>query len=250
MSELSSAIVPGIYCGPPGSGNGGYSCGVIAEGIDGPAEVMLKRPVPLDVEMERVRLVDGTVVASEDGEEVGAARPLSLDALSEIVPPAIPDSEAAAEAGLRSPFLNDDHPFPERVVCGPKADPGMRVFAGPLDQAGVAGEVVADRFTIRPDLARAESGAVPAPLLWAALDCPSCLPSFMGPNPVVLGRMSGEILGSAEIGEELVAIAWAVGETDPGSRKRESASAVVGGDGRLIARARATWIQLRAKRGD
>jgi hypothetical protein len=36
------------FCGPPNSGNGGYTCGLVANFIDGPAEVILRRPPPLN----------------------------------------------------------------------------------------------------------------------------------------------------------------------------------------------------------
>lgn len=35
------------FCGPPGSGNGGYVCGRNAAYLDGPVTVTLRRPPPL-----------------------------------------------------------------------------------------------------------------------------------------------------------------------------------------------------------
>ena len=43
-----SVIIPSRFNGPPDSGNGGYSCGVLAAFIDGPARVRLHVPPPLD----------------------------------------------------------------------------------------------------------------------------------------------------------------------------------------------------------
>jgi len=34
------------FCGPPESGNGGYSCGLLAAHVGGPAEVTLRRSPP------------------------------------------------------------------------------------------------------------------------------------------------------------------------------------------------------------
>ena len=45
--------IDATYNGPPKSGNGGYSCGVLGQFFDGPAEVMLRVPPPLDTEMQR-----------------------------------------------------------------------------------------------------------------------------------------------------------------------------------------------------
>jgi hypothetical protein len=39
------------FCGPPGSGNGGYTAGRLAALIGDPAEVTLRRPPPLETEM-------------------------------------------------------------------------------------------------------------------------------------------------------------------------------------------------------
>ena len=39
------------FCGPPGSGNGGYTAGRLAALIGGPAEIRLRRPPPLETEM-------------------------------------------------------------------------------------------------------------------------------------------------------------------------------------------------------
>ena len=39
------------FCGPPGSGNGGYTAGRLAALIGDPAEITLTRPPPLETEM-------------------------------------------------------------------------------------------------------------------------------------------------------------------------------------------------------
>ncbi len=42
-----SVIIAAGFRGPPAAGHGGYVGGLLAERIDGPAEVTLRRPVPL-----------------------------------------------------------------------------------------------------------------------------------------------------------------------------------------------------------
>ncbi|HYC94980.1 MAG TPA: hypothetical protein VEB39_04695, partial [Sphingomicrobium sp.] len=49
------------FRGPPTSGNGGYVAGVVAEWIDGPAQVDLLAPIPLEVPLHR-RRDDGDVM--------------------------------------------------------------------------------------------------------------------------------------------------------------------------------------------
>jgi hypothetical protein len=46
-----SLVIPSRFCGPPGSGNGGYVCGRIAAYVDGPVTVTLRRPPPLATPM-------------------------------------------------------------------------------------------------------------------------------------------------------------------------------------------------------
>jgi len=63
------------FCGSPGSANGGYACGSIAELLGGGVEVTLRRPPPLGRPL-RLRLRDGGAAAVHDGDElVAEARP-------------------------------------------------------------------------------------------------------------------------------------------------------------------------------
>ncbi len=60
------------YCGPPGTGNGGYVSGLIAGFLDGPAEVTLRRPPPLGTPLavqrdgdQAIRVLDGPTLVAE-----------------------------------------------------------------------------------------------------------------------------------------------------------------------------------------
>ena len=67
------------FNGPPGSGNGGYVCGLMANLIDGPSEATLRAPPPLEkpLSLERdkhgaVSLRDGDVLCiAGKGHETG-----------------------------------------------------------------------------------------------------------------------------------------------------------------------------------
>jgi hypothetical protein len=67
------------FCGPPDSGNGGYTCGRLAAAVPGPAEVTLRRAPPLDTPLlletddDGVRVLDSDVLVAE-----GAAGPADL----------------------------------------------------------------------------------------------------------------------------------------------------------------------------
>lgn len=54
----ASISVPRRYNGPLDSGNGGYCSGLVAGLVEGPAEVSLRSPVPLDTPLE-VSVGDG-----------------------------------------------------------------------------------------------------------------------------------------------------------------------------------------------
>jgi hypothetical protein len=79
--------------------------------------------------------------------------------------------------------------------------------------------------------------------LWSALDCPggfAVLPPAGGLT-VVLGELCAAINGEVMAGEACALTAWPLGVD---GRKHFAGSAVYGADGRLIARARATWIAV------
>src|SRR5690606_16416012 len=73
--QLGTVTIARRFRGPPNSGNGGYSCGRLAAFIDGPAEVTLRKPPPLELEMQVVPEEGG--VAMYAGEQLIAfARPI------------------------------------------------------------------------------------------------------------------------------------------------------------------------------
>ena len=64
--HLDQVIIARRFRGPPDSGNGGYSCGLLARHFDGPVEVTLKAPPPVDTPMAIVG--DGTSVRLMHGD--------------------------------------------------------------------------------------------------------------------------------------------------------------------------------------
>ena len=61
LSILSKIQIGRQFRGPPNSGNGGYVCGVLAKGLDGPVTAMLRAPPPLDVDLH-LDVRDGATV--------------------------------------------------------------------------------------------------------------------------------------------------------------------------------------------
>src|SRR5688572_26570132 len=110
------------FRGPPESGNGGYTCGLLAERLGGPACVTLKKPPPL----ERTLVIRGGQLL--DGEELVAEAEL---AELELHIPNAPSFDEAAQSSTHYAG-HAQHIYPECFVCGPARAPGdgLRIFAG------------------------------------------------------------------------------------------------------------------------
>ena len=223
------------FNGPPGTANGGYACGVVAEAVGPSASVRLMHPPPLDTPLERRRDDDG-VVRLRAGEttiaEGWAARP-------SIAAPAPPSTAAAALAATG--YLGRDparHPFPTCFVCGPlRPDDGLRVFPGPTGADGMLA------CTWRPAADLAAGDVVDPRFVWAALDCPSGLACMPPGSRVVLATMTARLEAPVEAGRDYVLSAWPIaGE----GRKHRAGSALHDADGRRVALAEALWITLRS----
>jgi hypothetical protein len=222
------------FCGPPRSGNGGYTCGLVGARLPGPVSVRLKAPPPLQTPLRLesgvadARLHDGATLIAE-------ARCATLDL-------AVPPCPSAAEArqASRSYAGFQGHAFPGCFVCGPDREPrdGLRIFPGSAGPGGL----LAAPWTPDPSLTDA-AGRVRPEFLWSALDCPggfAVLPP-VGGVAVVLGELCAAIDGEVMVGEECVVTAWPLGVD---GRKHFAGSAVYGAGGRLVARARAVWIAV------
>jgi hypothetical protein len=221
--------IPRRFRGPSNSGNGGYTCGLLAAFVDADSvEVTLRGRPPLD----RLLMVSGDghrVVLLDDEAVVAEAAPQAL----QLELPAPVGAEEARAAERRFAGFGE-HVFPECFVCGPARPPGdgLRIFAGPVE--GRDG-VVAARWVARE---------VTAPVLWAAIDCPGAFAVGMsGRGETVLGRMTARILGLPRDGEPCVSVGWPLGED---GRKLFAGTALFGESGDPLAIARQTWIVPRA----
>src|SRR5262249_37787848 len=150
-----------------------------------------------------------------------------------------------AETASRSYPGFRDHAFPRCFACGPAREvgDGLRIFPGPVPGRGlVAAPWIPDR-----SLADGR-GTVRAELIWAALDCPSGWAPIVaaGGTPMLLGELSAFVLGPVQVGERCVVMAWNRGGE---GRKRRADAALLGGDGRPRAVARATWIAIAPRPG-
>jgi hypothetical protein len=231
-SKVIDIVVDGRFQGPPGMGNGGYSAGLLAEQFAaGPVEITLKRPIPLNKSLRLEQLADGTVLLQQEGHILAEALNTRLE-MEIPIPPTYGEAVLArhASGGFK------EHPFPTCFVCGPHHDDGLHIFPGPVNSRAL----VAAPWTPHQALAD-ESGLVLPRYLWAALDCPGGIAVSNDAQPIVLGRITGEILGDLQAGERCVVIGWEMGRD---GRKRFAGTAVFNESGQLIGQAKAIWFEI------
>jgi len=233
---MTTITIAPRFNGPPGSGNGGYTCGLMAARIDGPSQVALRTPPPLAKPLTLTTTADGVTLA--DGDTlIGEARAAPFD----LTPPPAP-SITEARAAVRRYVGLRDHRYPTCFVCGAgrPAHDGLDLFTGPVEGRAM----VACTWVPGGDLADAD-GRVAPEFIHAALDCPSywSLPRA-GDMAALLARLTASIdAPTPKVGEELIVAAWPI-RSD--GRKHIAASALYDGDGAVIARSEALWIEPRS----
>lgn len=232
MSQLQ---IPARFNGPPNSGNGGYSCGLVALHIAGAARVRLHSPPPLDTNLAVHVNSDGTVHFLDGETLVASGAPAALD----MEVPRAPTLEQARRA-TRDFICFKDHPYETCFVCGPSRPQkdGLALFPGPVDDWSLLAcpwEPAADLLD--------ESGNVRPEIVWAALDCPGCF-GAVGPQmvPVLLGELVAELRAPVPGDETLVVFAWPLGRD---GRKIYGGVAVANQAGAILACSRTTWIALK-----
>ena len=230
-----AARVASRFCGPPGSGNGGYTVGMVGKRLGQEVEVTLKRPIPIDETMQVVADSAGVASLLHADTEVASARVVELDL---DIPDAISFSEAAA---ARANFPGYTlHPFPNCYVCGTNrcCGDGMCLFTGTVGDGVVASSWVPTAEFVT------EEGIVGAEFICAALDCPGAwglIARYGIEGPFVLGRMTYRLTKPIYAGERYVVQGWALGRE---GRKLMCGTAVHDAEGELCASAAATWIQI------
>ncbi len=234
---MSSLEVPARFCGPASSGNGGWTSGALAALVptDGPVEVTLRRPPPLDTVL-LVEEVDGVLVASSADGPVAEARPVPGPLpVVEPVPADLAASLGASYAGHRT------HPFPTCFSCGTAREPGdgLRIFPG---MVAAGSTVAAATWTPHASLEDpAAPGRVTEAVTWAALDCVGAWSSHVEERPMVLGRMTALVTERPRIGDVVVVVGQWV---DQQGRKVLTRSALYADDDRLLASAEHVWITV------
>jgi hypothetical protein len=203
--------------------------------VEGPAEVTLRSPVPLETPLAVTPEKDGAVLVLDGETLVAEARPTS--ALQVEVPdPVSLDEARLAATGYRG---TPDGLFGSCFVCGRGREDALGVFAGSVEGR----EVVASPWTPPGWTADAE-GRVRPEFIWSVLDCPTYFAVYTnGELPIsFLGRLTARIEAPVISGEEHVVLAWPIGSD---GRKRHAGAAVLSSDGEPLAVARALMIEPR-----
>jgi len=231
-----SLSISSRFNGPLDSGNGGYCSGVVAGFVDGPAEVSLRSPVPLETPLDVVTEEDGSVRVSDGDTLIAEAHPAA--ALAPEVP--APVSLEAARAAMDGYRGLDTGPFRHCFVCGRAREDAFGVFAGKVEGR----DVVASTWT-PPASAGDERGEVRPELVWAVLDCPTYFAAYLDDDLGLsfLVRFAARIDAPVIVEREHVVIAWPI-ERD--GRKRRAGSAVLMPEGQTLAVADALLVEPRA----
>lgn len=256
MSERE-LVVPHRFCGPPSSGNGGWTAGALATLVgretDQPRtapwpaiRVALRQPPPLDTAMQVIDGDDGGVAALRDGSPVATATVVADE--DEPLAPVEPVSASDARSALSGFPGHTTHAFPTCFVCGTDRDEGdgLRIFPGPVaDQDGAPR--LAATWTPHPSVAEdfhTYGDQVPRaslPTTWAALDCIGAWAGDFAARPMVLAGMTARIATLPAIGEEHVVVGLARRRD---GRKNFTAAALYDSAGRLVGSAEHLWITV------
>jgi hypothetical protein len=225
------------FCGPPQSGNGGYSSGMLASFVPGPCECTLRKPIPLERELH-VESAERTARLLDGADLVIAAEQTQINIAENHK---IPVKEAETAAAKSPAFQN--HPFPTCFTCGPqrKEGDGLRIFPGALPESAAHQGTFAAPWI--PDPSLTAGGATVRPeFVWAAMDCPTGFAAgFPWRGTLVTGRLAVQQVHPVYANRPYVVVSWPTGEE---GRKFYAAAILYSEDGELCAKAKATWIKL------
>ena len=246
---IGRLTIPSSYVGPPKIANGGYVCGLMANFIDGPADVLIRMPTPVDHEMQVIAPGDGRYYLMDGKKVLVQAKAASF----ELEVPKPPNYKTAVEAAKTSIALKESpypgwktqgiHPFCFCCGADDHEGKGLKIHPGRINGS----ETVAAPWIPAPELGN-EAGFVRPEFIWTALDCPGAFAilELTDHQPGMSGRLVGKIDLSLPVGEPCVVIAWPVAVD---GKKLFAGTAIFNAEGLLVGRVLATWFSLPSQGG-
>lgn len=239
---LDALIIAGRFNGPPGSGNGGYVAGLLAQQVPGAAAtVTLRQPPPLERDLRIVRDAGGATGLYDVAALVAEAERADEAAVHfEPIDP-VP-YETAADTSAAFLAARRHHPFPTCFVCGTQRGEGdgLRLFPGRLAQRP---DTTACAWVPDTSLAGPDGMRVRPEFVWAALDCPGAWTTLGDDTPaLLLARITARVDALPYIGDRCVVMGRRLRRD---GRKVYTATTLYDGDGRVAGHAEALWIQPR-----
>lgn len=222
--------------GPPASGHGGITSGLLAASVDSDRGVVVRlhSPVPLDTPLQVLAADDGAMQARAADTLVATARPAEQTLTVGSFPDLGPDDIAAAEAG----WVADRqrwNPFPTCFGCGTARLDGWRLSPGLVPGS----DVHATSWT-----ARFDGGADPGWAAWGVLDCTQVGPVIEATDrsgALLTGELALRPIAAVQDGVRYVALSRLRGRS---GRKVFTEGALLDPDGQTVAVAHATWFTV------
>lgn len=231
---MSSITVAHRFNGPPSSGNGGYSTGLIAATIGESVAVRLHQVVPLDRALQITQRDTDRWEVREGDNLIATAR--RSEVVTEV--PRSPTYEQALAMSKHYVGFGE-HGFPNCFVCGPqrKRHDGLCIFPGSEGTVPLAAPWLPDATLDNGQ------GKVRPEFIWAALDCPGYFATAY-PGAALLGEFAVHIDRLVHINEPCVVIAWPISRD---GRKHRAGTALFDKDGERCAVGVATWVKLKTE---
>ncbi|GHA13440.1 hypothetical protein GCM10008090_23970 [Arenicella chitinivorans] len=230
--QSQNIVIGRRYNGPPDSANGGYTAGLLARELNGPVQVRLVSPPPLETPL-RLEADDLTASLFHDDALIATAAVCQLESST----PQCPDKQSILNAKGSYPNSHQ-HQLASCFVCGPARDPsdGLAIFPVAFDDYGV-GSLWRPNQSVQD-----EAGQVPTEILWAALDCPGYFAHRQTERLMLLGSMSAEVFIRPKADQTFTVCGW---QTKVDGRKFYSTTAIFDQQGLLCGKSEQIWFTLR-----
>ncbi|MCE9499688.1 MAG: hypothetical protein K8R21_04195 [Leptospira sp.] len=209
--KIYNTVLSKRFCGPPKTGNGGFTAGLLVEAVGtDAAEIRLLNPTPVETSIiiESEKGLRGTIF-NDSKKALATLKSIPDEDFPEYNLPVVPDLDDAKKMSvLYAGFTT--HPFPTCFVCGPKREvnDGMRIFVGPApEQIGFDNLLVG--HWLPDETIASQNGFIRDAAIWGALDCPGGFSAVSDdPRLIVLSKICGRIIERPKVGENCIVMTW------------------------------------------